>query len=152
MRLNDSSSCFAGLKRTGKSCRLRWLNYLRPDVRRGNITPEEQLVIIELQAKWGNRWVYYIFYIYDDSYQKIHSAWILYKDINFSEKWFVPRKHFNRQPSLCSNTKEVLSFPLSCSVWFWRHTTRRHISYILGRLFEGERILAKRKVGTHGGL
>ncbi|WJX75860.1 Myb-related protein [Trifolium repens] len=46
----------AGLKRTGKSCRLRWLNYLRPDVRRGNITTEEQLLIIELHAKWGNRW------------------------------------------------------------------------------------------------
>ncbi|CAA0828523.1 Transcription factor MYB21 [Striga hermonthica] len=46
----------AGLKRTGKSCRLRWLNYLRPDVRRGNITPEEQLLIMELHAKWGNRW------------------------------------------------------------------------------------------------
>ncbi|CAL0321802.1 unnamed protein product [Lupinus luteus] len=44
------------LKRTGKSCRLRWLNYLRPDVRRGNITPEEQLLIMELHAKWGNRW------------------------------------------------------------------------------------------------
>lgn len=49
-----------GLKRTGKSCRLRWLNYLRPDVRRGNITPDEQLLIIELQAKWGNRWVSYL--------------------------------------------------------------------------------------------
>ncbi|KAJ0053015.1 hypothetical protein Pint_02736 [Pistacia integerrima] len=46
----------AGLKRTGKSCRLRWLNYLRPDVKRGNITPEEQLLIMELHAKWGNRW------------------------------------------------------------------------------------------------
>ncbi|CAL0298953.1 unnamed protein product [Lupinus luteus] len=46
----------AGLKRTGKSCRLRWLNYLHPDVRRGNITPEEQLLIMELHAKWGNRW------------------------------------------------------------------------------------------------
>ncbi|KAK4417782.1 Myb-related protein [Sesamum alatum] len=46
----------AGLKRTGKSCRLRWLNYLRPDVRRGNITAEEQLLIMELHAKWGNRW------------------------------------------------------------------------------------------------
>ncbi|OIW12391.1 hypothetical protein TanjilG_04140 [Lupinus angustifolius] len=46
----------AGLKRTGKSCRLRWLNYLRPDVRRGNITSEEQLLIMELHAKWGNRW------------------------------------------------------------------------------------------------
>ncbi|CAL5199045.1 unnamed protein product [Lathyrus oleraceus] len=46
----------AGLKRTGKSCRLRWLNYLRPDVRRGNITLEEQLLILELHTHWGNRW------------------------------------------------------------------------------------------------
>jgi myb proto-oncogene protein len=45
-----------GLRRTGKSCRLRWLNYLRPDVRRGNITPEEQLLILELHSRWGNRW------------------------------------------------------------------------------------------------
>ncbi|KAL0433883.1 UNVERIFIED_CONTAM: Transcription factor [Sesamum latifolium] len=47
----------AGLKRTGKSCRLRWLNYLRPDVRRGNITLEEQLLILELHSRWGNRLV-----------------------------------------------------------------------------------------------
>ncbi|OAY69818.1 Transcription factor MYB108 [Ananas comosus] len=46
----------AGLKRTGKSCRLRWLNYLRPDVRRGNITPQEQLLILELHSLWGNKW------------------------------------------------------------------------------------------------
>ncbi|CAL9778243.1 unnamed protein product [Musa acuminata subsp. burmannicoides] len=46
----------AGLNRTGKSCRLRWLNYLRPDLRRGNITPQEQLLIMELHARWGNRW------------------------------------------------------------------------------------------------
>ncbi|CAM0953747.1 unnamed protein product [Alopecurus aequalis] len=46
----------AGLNRTGKSCRLRWLNYLRPDVRRGNITPEERVLIVELQGRWGNRW------------------------------------------------------------------------------------------------
>ncbi|WOH15826.1 hypothetical protein DCAR_0935372 [Daucus carota subsp. sativus] len=46
----------AGLKRTGKSCRLRWLNYLRPDVRRGDITLEEQLMILELHSHWGNRW------------------------------------------------------------------------------------------------
>ncbi|KAK7358278.1 hypothetical protein VNO77_00204 [Canavalia gladiata] len=46
----------SGLKRTGKSCRLRWLNYLKPDVKRGNLTPEEQLLILELHSKWGNRW------------------------------------------------------------------------------------------------
>ncbi|CAE5958570.1 unnamed protein product [Arabidopsis arenosa] len=46
----------SGLKRTGKSCRLRWLNYLKPDIKRGNLTPQEQLLILELHSKWGNRW------------------------------------------------------------------------------------------------
>ncbi|KAJ8573967.1 hypothetical protein K7X08_010478 [Anisodus acutangulus] len=54
-RWNSLARC-AGLKRNGKSCRLRWLNYLRPDVRRGNITLEEQLLILELHSRWGNRW------------------------------------------------------------------------------------------------
>lgn len=44
-----------GLRRTGKSCRLRWLNYLKPNVKRGNLTSEEQLLIFELHSKWGNR-------------------------------------------------------------------------------------------------
>ncbi|KAG2597084.1 transcription factor JAMYB-like [Panicum virgatum] len=46
----------AGLRRTGKSCRLRWLNYLRPGVRRGGFTPREQLLILDLHSRWGNRW------------------------------------------------------------------------------------------------
>lgn len=46
----------SGLNRTGKSCRLRWLNYLKPDVKRGNLSPQEQLLILELHSKWGNRW------------------------------------------------------------------------------------------------
>ncbi|KAI4349774.1 hypothetical protein L6164_010330 [Bauhinia variegata] len=52
----NSVARFAGLKRTGKSCRLRWLNYLHPDVRRGNITLQEQILILDLQSRWGNRW------------------------------------------------------------------------------------------------
>ncbi|XP_047321397.1 transcription factor MYB62 [Impatiens glandulifera] len=46
----------AGLKRTGKSCRLRWLNYLKPDIKRGNLTPKEQLLILDQHSKLGNRW------------------------------------------------------------------------------------------------
>ncbi|KAH6820925.1 myb domain protein 79 [Perilla frutescens var. hirtella] len=46
----------AGLKRNGKSCRLRWVNYLRPDLKRGRITPNEESIILELHARWGNRW------------------------------------------------------------------------------------------------
>ncbi|XP_057810662.1 transcription factor MYB62-like [Salvia miltiorrhiza] len=52
----NSLAKFAGLKRTGKSCRLRWLNYLKPDIKRGNFSPHEQLLILELHSKWGNRW------------------------------------------------------------------------------------------------
>ncbi|GLJ17251.1 hypothetical protein SUGI_0299160 [Cryptomeria japonica] len=46
----------AGLQRCGKSCRLRWVNYLRPGIKRGNITPEEEGIIIDLHGRWGNRW------------------------------------------------------------------------------------------------
>ncbi|KAL0002334.1 hypothetical protein SO802_016115 [Lithocarpus litseifolius] len=46
----------AGLLRCGKSCRLRWMNYLRPDIKRGNITPDEDDLIIRLHALLGNRW------------------------------------------------------------------------------------------------
>ncbi|KAK9274683.1 hypothetical protein L1049_021934 [Liquidambar formosana] len=46
----------AGLKRCGKSCRLRWLNYLRPDIKRGNISTEEEDIIIKLHKLLGNRW------------------------------------------------------------------------------------------------
>ncbi|CAD5185891.1 unnamed protein product [Musa acuminata subsp. malaccensis] len=55
-RWNLLARCSGSLKRTGKSCRLRWLNYLKPDIKRGNLTPEEQLMILELHSKWGNRW------------------------------------------------------------------------------------------------
>ncbi|KAJ6825692.1 putative MYB DNA-binding domain superfamily protein [Iris pallida] len=54
-RWNLLARC-SGLKRTGKSCRLRWLNYLKPDVKRGNLSLEEQFLILELHSKWGNRW------------------------------------------------------------------------------------------------
>ncbi|KAL3520980.1 hypothetical protein ACH5RR_019129 [Cinchona calisaya] len=46
----------AGLSRCGKSCRLRWTNYLRPDIKRGNFSKEEEETIIKLHQILGNRW------------------------------------------------------------------------------------------------
>ncbi|CAO2039858.1 unnamed protein product [Urochloa humidicola] len=46
----------AGLNRCGKSCRLRWTNYLRPDIKRGPFSPEEQKSIVQLHAIVGNKW------------------------------------------------------------------------------------------------
>ncbi|KAJ4733405.1 myb domain protein 96 [Rhynchospora pubera] len=44
-----------GLMRCSKSCRLRWTNYLRPGIKRGNFTDQEERLIIHLQALLGNR-------------------------------------------------------------------------------------------------
>lgn len=47
---------FAGLARCGKSCRLRWYNYLKPGLKRGNFTEEEQELIKKLHDEHGNKW------------------------------------------------------------------------------------------------
>ncbi|EXB23816.1 Transcription factor [Morus notabilis] len=46
----------AGLKKSGRSCRLRWLNYLKPGIKRGNISQKEEDTIIRLHKNLGNRW------------------------------------------------------------------------------------------------
>ncbi|KAL7240798.1 hypothetical protein ACSBR2_006447 [Camellia fascicularis] len=46
---------YAGLQRCGKSCRLRWTNYLRPDIKRGKFSLQEEQTIIQLHALLGNR-------------------------------------------------------------------------------------------------
>nr|XP_004240019.1 transcription factor MYB92 [Solanum lycopersicum] len=46
----------AGLNRCGKSCRLRWSNYLRPDIKRGKFSQEEEQTILNLHAVLGNKW------------------------------------------------------------------------------------------------
>ena len=64
----------SGLLRCGKSCRLRWANHLRPNLKKGAFSQEEEQVIIDLHSKLGNKWarmaaqvcvcVYIYIYIY----------------------------------------------------------------------------------------
>ncbi|XP_042500001.1 myb-related protein 315-like [Macadamia integrifolia] len=60
--LNNGIHCWrlvptlAGLMRCGKSCRLRWINYLRPDLKRGAFSEVEEDQLIQLHARLGNRW------------------------------------------------------------------------------------------------
>ncbi|CAM8949788.1 unnamed protein product [Rhodiola kirilowii] len=46
----------SGLQRCGKSCRLRWANHLRPNLKKGSFSPDEERLILELHAKYGNKW------------------------------------------------------------------------------------------------
>ncbi|KAL0399961.1 UNVERIFIED_CONTAM: Transcription factor [Sesamum radiatum] len=47
---------YAGLARCGKSCRLRWVNYLKPGVKRGNFSKEEEDLVVKLHNQLGNKW------------------------------------------------------------------------------------------------
>ncbi|KAM5552308.1 transcription factor MYB46-like [Rosa sericea] len=60
--LSNGQGCWSdiarnsGLQRCGKSCRLRWINYLRPDLKRGAFSPQEEHLIIHFHSILGNKW------------------------------------------------------------------------------------------------
>ncbi|EPS59067.1 hypothetical protein M569_15742, partial [Genlisea aurea] len=65
----------AGLQRCGKSCRLRWINYLRPDIRRGRFTPDEEKLIITLHGAVGNRWAHIASHLPGRTDNEIKNYW-----------------------------------------------------------------------------
>ncbi|KAF3324245.1 myb-related protein 306-like protein [Carex littledalei] len=64
-----------GLMRCSKSCRLRWTNYLRPGIKRGSFTDQEERLIIHLQALLGNRWAAIASYLPERTDNDIKNYW-----------------------------------------------------------------------------
>ncbi|XP_022747508.1 transcription factor MYB33-like isoform X3 [Durio zibethinus] len=65
----------SGLFRCGKSCRLRWANHLRPNLKKGAFTQEEEQLIIELHAKMGNKWARMAAYLPGRTDNEIKNYW-----------------------------------------------------------------------------
>ena len=55
LRILRGVGVLAGLHRNGKSCRLRWINYLRPGLKHGMFSPEEEETVMSLHATLGNK-------------------------------------------------------------------------------------------------
>lgn len=96
----------SGLKRCGKSCRLRWLNYLRPDIKHGGFTEDEDNIIVTLYNNIGSRLVFpflllllffycqfqnlfIVLFLYD------HNHWFINYIICF--RWSVIASHLPRR-------------------------------------------------------
>ncbi|KAL5727250.1 hypothetical protein ACHQM5_000467 [Ranunculus cassubicifolius] len=94
----------AGLQRCGKSCRLRWINYLRPDIRRGRFTPEEEKLIISLHSVVGNRWAHIASHLPGRTDNEIKNYW---------NSWIKKKIRRSSIPSLPtpSSTNDLLLQP-----------------------------------------
>ncbi|CAA3011812.1 myb-related 308-like [Olea europaea subsp. europaea] len=109
----------AGLNRCGKSCRLRWTNYLRPDIKRGKFSQEEEQSILNLHAILGNKWSAIATHLPGRTDNEIKNFWNTHLKKKLIQMGFDPMTHrprtdiFSSLPHLIAlaNLKELIENP-----------------------------------------
>ncbi|RZC06787.1 Transcription factor MYB93 isoform B [Glycine soja] len=84
---------FAGLNRCGKSCRLRWTNYLRPDIKRGKFSQEEEQTILHLHSILGNKWSAIATHLPGRTDNEIKNFWNTHLKKKLIQMGFDPMTH-----------------------------------------------------------
>ncbi|KAF7091156.1 hypothetical protein CFC21_093799 [Triticum aestivum] len=92
----------AGLNRCGKSCRLRWTNYLRPDIKRGKFTPEEEQTILQLHSVLGNKWSAIAKHLPGRTDNEIKNFWNTHLKKKLIQMGFDPMTHRPRTDFLAA--------------------------------------------------
>ncbi|KAK4584060.1 hypothetical protein RGQ29_021981 [Quercus rubra] len=106
----------SGLNRCGKSCRLRWTNYLRPDIKRGKFSQDEEQTILNLHAVLGNKWSAIAGHLPGRTDNEIKNFWNTHLKKKLIQMGFDPMTHrprtdiFSSLPHLIAlaNLKELV--------------------------------------------
>ncbi|KAJ4759092.1 myb domain protein 63 [Rhynchospora pubera] len=96
----------AGLLRCGKSCRLRWINYLRPDIKRGTFSMEEEETVIRLHNLLGNKWSKIASYLPGRTDNEIKNVWNTHLKKKLAKKDADEAKN-NPKESMSSSSSEI---------------------------------------------
>ncbi|KZV54488.1 Myb domain protein 106 [Dorcoceras hygrometricum] len=99
----------AGLERCGKSCRLRWTNYLRPDIKRGKFTLQEEQTIIQLHALLGNRWSAIATHLPKRTDNEIKNYWNTHLKKRLAKMGIDPITHKPKNDALVSRDGDMKS-------------------------------------------
>ncbi|KAK9276150.1 hypothetical protein L1049_005681 [Liquidambar formosana] len=94
----------AGLQRCGKSCRLRWTNYLRPDIKRGKFSFQEEQTILQLHALIGNRWSVMATHLPQRTDNEIKNHWNTHLKKRLAKMGIDPMTH---KPKMDANSKDA---------------------------------------------
>ncbi|GJN07729.1 hypothetical protein PR202_ga25584 [Eleusine coracana subsp. coracana] len=112
-----------GLMRCSKSCRLRWTNYLRPGIRRGGFSEQEDRLIVHLQALLGNRWAAIASYLPDRTDNDVKNYW----NTHLKKKLLLLEHNQTPSPSQ-SSTKGKWELRLQTDIDLARRALREALS------------------------
>lgn len=85
------------LDRDPKSCLERWKNYLKPGIKKGSLTPEEQSLVISLQAKYGNKWKKIAAEVPGRTAKRLGKWWEVFKEKQLKQLQKSQQHHHHRQ-------------------------------------------------------
>ncbi|XP_010471533.1 PREDICTED: transcription factor MYB34 [Camelina sativa] len=102
----------AGLQRCGKSCRLRWLNYLRPGIKRGKFTPQEEEEIMKHHALLGNRWAAIAKQMPNRTDNDIKNHWNSCLKKRLAKSGIDPVTHQPKSPTVDVTSSSTTSSPI----------------------------------------
>ncbi|KAL2323199.1 hypothetical protein Fmac_027578 [Flemingia macrophylla] len=132
----DSLAKLAGLRRSGKSCRLRWMNYLRPNLKHGPFSVEEEELIVQLQQQLGNKWAKIARKLPGRTDNEIKNYWRTHlrkrapqvqQEGNFKYKLEIKTQDFN-QKSFDMVSKDYNKEKVRCHDGEWETKDSLHVS------------------------